>query len=113
MPDIELTKIKPNRLNPRTEFSKLGLDELSDSMKMVGVLEPVIVREVGDDSYEIVVGERRYRAAQQAGLEVLPVVVKDYNDEEVLEILTELRKTWLAVMKENPTPKKRSKAQVV
>ena len=86
MPDIELKKIKPNRLNPRTEFSKLGLDELSDSMKMVGVLEPVIVREVGDDSYEIVVGERRYRAAQQAGLEVLPVVVKDYNDEEVMEI---------------------------
>ncbi len=86
MPDIELKKIKPNRLNPRAEFSKLGLDELSDSIKLVGVLEPVIVREVGDDSYEIVVGERRYRAAQQAGLEVLPVVVKNYNDEEVMEI---------------------------
>lgn len=86
MPDIELKKIQPNRLNPRLEFTKAGLDGLADSIKQVGLLEPIIVRKTGDDSYEVVVGERRYRAAQQAGLDTVPVTVRDYNDEEVLEL---------------------------
>lgn len=86
MPDIELKKIQPNRLNPRLEFGKAGLDELADSISQVGLLEPVIVRPRGRDSYEVVVGERRYRAAQQAGLERIPVIIRDYADEEVLEI---------------------------
>ncbi len=85
MPDIELKKIQPNRLNPRLEFTKAGLDELADSIKRVGVLEPIIVRRRGDQ-YEVVVGERRYRAAQQAGLDRVPVIIKDYTDDEVIEL---------------------------
>jgi len=85
MPDVELKKIQPNRLNPRLEFSKAGLDELADSIKQVGVLEPIIVRPAGD-VYEVVVGERRYRAAQQAGLAKMPVTIGNYSDDEVLEL---------------------------
>ena len=86
MPDIELKKIQPNRLNPRLEFTKAGLDELADSVKQVGILEPIIVRPISEDKYEVVVGERRYRAAQQAGLEKMPVTIHSYNDAEVMEI---------------------------
>ena len=83
MPDIELKKIQPNRLNPRLEFTKAGLDELADSIKQVGLLEPIIVRPIGDQ-YEVVVGERRYRASQQAGLDKVPVIIRDCTDDEVM-----------------------------
>jgi len=86
MPDIELKKIQPNRLNPRLEFSKAGLDGLSDSIRQVGLLEPIVVRPRGDSAYEVVVGERRYRAAQQAGLDMVPVIIRDYSDVEVMEL---------------------------
>lgn len=86
VPEIDLKKIQPNRLNPRLEFSKSGLDELADSIKQVGVLEPIIVRPKGGGTYEVVVGERRYRAAHQAGLEKIPVSVHDYTDKEVMEL---------------------------
>ncbi|MBA7505373.1 Nucleoid occlusion protein [subsurface metagenome] len=86
MPDIELKKIQPNRLNPRLEFTKAGLDELADSIRQVGLLEPIMVRPRADDTYEVVVGERRYRAAHQAGLNTVPVIVRDYTDDEVLEL---------------------------
>ena len=86
MPEIELKSIQPNRLNPRLEFSKSGLDELADSIKQVGLLEPIIVRPKDDGTYEVVVGERRYRAAHQAGLVTIPVSIHDYTDEEVMEL---------------------------
>jgi len=86
MPDLKLKKIQPNRLNPRFEFSKVGLDELADSIKQVGLLQPIVVRPKGADTYEVVVGERRYRAAQQAGLDIVPVIVRDYGDAEVMEL---------------------------
>lgn len=85
MPEIELKKIQPNRLNPRLEFGKVGLDELADSMKQVGMVEPLLVRPRGD-GYEVVVGERRYRAAHQAGLDKVPVIIRDYTDDEVMEL---------------------------
>jgi ParB/RepB/Spo0J family partition protein len=85
MPDVELKQIQPNRLNPRTTFSKAGLDDLSASIRQYGILEPIIVRSV-NSHFEVVVGERRYRAAQQAGLDEVPVIVRDYTDEEVMEI---------------------------
>lgn len=85
MPEIELKMIKPNRFNPRFEFTKSGLDELSDSIEQVGLIEPIIVRPKGN-AYEVVVGERRYRAAQQAGLEKVPVIIKEYTDDEVMEL---------------------------
>ena len=85
MPDLELKQIQPNKLNPRLRFSKSGLDDLAASIKQYGILEPIIVRPV-NSHYEVVVGERRYRAAQQAGLDEVPVIVRDYDDDEVMEI---------------------------
>lgn len=85
MPDLDLKQIQPNRLNPRTQFSKSGLDDLAASIRQYGILEPIIVRP-DNGHYEVVVGERRYRAAQQAGLDLVPVIIKDYSDEEVMEI---------------------------
>ena len=86
MPDIELKKIHPNRLNPRLGFTKVGLDELANSIKQVGLLEPIIVRPTDSDTFEVVVGERRYRAARQAGLDKVSAIITNYSDEEVMEI---------------------------
>jgi len=83
--EVELKKIRPNRLNPRLEINIIRLNDLADSIKQVGLLEPLIVRPVGD-GYEVVVGERRYRASQQIGLKNVPVVVRQYSDEEVIEL---------------------------
>ena len=85
MTDIPLKKIQPNKLNPRTRFSKSGLDDLAASIKQYGILEPIIVRPV-NAHYEVVVGERRYRAAQQAGLDEVPAIVRSYSDDEVMEV---------------------------
>jgi ParB family chromosome partitioning protein len=83
--EIELKKIRPNRLNPRLSMNVERLNELADSIKQMGILEPLIVRPT-DDGYEVVVGERRYRASQQAGLQKIPVIVRDYTDEQVIEL---------------------------
>jgi len=83
--EVELKKIRPNRLNPRLEINILRLNDLADSIKEVGLLEPLIVRPAGD-AYEVVVGERRYRASQQVGLKTVPAVVRSYSDEEVIEL---------------------------
>jgi ParB/RepB/Spo0J family partition protein len=85
VPEVDLKKIQPNKMNPRLKFSKSGLDDLASSIAQYGVLEPILVRPV-NGHYQVVVGERRYRAAQQAGLETVPVVIRDYSDEEVMEI---------------------------
>jgi ParB family chromosome partitioning protein len=85
MTDLELKKIQPNKLNPRLKFSKSGLDDLAASIRQFGILEPILVRPT-NSHYEVVVGERRYRAAQQAGLDRVPVVIREYSDDEVMEI---------------------------
>jgi len=85
VPEIDLKKLEPNKLNPRQRFSKAGLDDLAASIRQFGVLEPILVRPV-NSHYQVVVGERRYRAAQQAGLDTVPVVIRDYSDEDVMEI---------------------------
>jgi ParB family chromosome partitioning protein len=83
--EIELKKIRPNRLNPRLEMNIERLNELAASIREVGLLEPMIVRPA-DGEYEVVVGERRYRASQQAGLEKVPAIVREYSDDEVVQI---------------------------
>ena len=83
--EVELAKIHPNRLNPRLEMNVERLNELADSIKEVGLLEPIIVRPK-DGEYEVVIGERRYRASQQAGLEKLPAVIREYSDDEVVQL---------------------------
>jgi len=83
--EVELKRIRPNRLNPRLDINIIRLNDLADSIKQFGLLEPLIVRPV-DDGYEVVVGERRYRASQQVGLKTVPVVVRQYTDDEVIEL---------------------------
>jgi len=86
MPDIDINELQPNKLNPRIDFSPMALNELTESIKEVGILEPILVRPINNNGYEIVTGERRYRAAKQAGLNKIPAIIKNFNDEEVMEI---------------------------
>jgi ParB family chromosome partitioning protein len=83
--NVPIKQIRPNRLNPRLDFNASRLNELAESIKEVGLLEPVILRPVGEN-YEVVVGERRYRASQQAGLSSIPAVIRDYTDDEVVQL---------------------------
>ncbi len=82
---IPIERIKPNPDQPRKQFDSAPLDDLVASIREKGVLQPLIVRRVGD-GFEIVAGERRWRAAQQAQLHELPVVIRDFTDTEVLEV---------------------------
>ena len=81
---IDITKIRPCKYQPRTEFDKDSLIALAESIKEKGVLQPLLVRQQCDE-YEIIAGERRWRASQIAGLTEVPVVIKDFEDKEVLE----------------------------
>lgn len=83
--EVAVSQISPNPKQPRTDIDEQAVSELSDSIKKVGVLQPVIVRPLGD-GYQIVAGERRWRAARQAGLERLPVRVVSIGETEALEI---------------------------
>ena len=83
--EIETKRIHPSKLNPRMEVNIERLNELAASIKEVGLLQPIIVRPM-DQDYEVVLGERRYRASLQAGLERIPVIVRDYTDDEVVQL---------------------------
>lgn len=84
---VPVEKIVPNPDQPRRDFDPEALQDLANSLKQKGVIQPLIVRAIpGTDRYEIVAGERRWRAAQIAKLHELPVVIRDFNDTEVLEI---------------------------
>jgi ParB family chromosome partitioning protein len=81
--EIAINKIRPSKLNPRLEMGTLQLNELASSIREVGLIEPIIVRPISNQ-FEVVVGERRFRASQQAGLERVPAIVREYTDEEVV-----------------------------
>jgi ParB/RepB/Spo0J family partition protein len=83
--EVELKKIHPSKLNPRLEINLERLNELAASILEVGLLEPIIVRPM-DGEYEVVVGERRYRASQQAGLERVLVIIREYSDDQVAQL---------------------------
>lgn len=82
---VSLSEIHPNPNQPRTHFNETELEELSESIRAHGVLQPLLVRKDGD-SYEIIAGERRYQASKIAGLEEVPVVIKDVDDQEMLQL---------------------------
>ena len=81
----KISKVEPNREQPRKKFDEDALLELSESIKMYGVLQPLLVSDK-KDYYEIVAGERRWRAAKMAGLKEIPVVIKEFSDQEIVEI---------------------------
>ena len=78
-------RLEPNREQPRKNFDKDALEELAESIKIHGLIQPIIVQKK-EDYYEIIAGERRWRAAKIAGLKELPVVIKEYTPQEVMEI---------------------------
>lgn len=82
---VHLKSIKPNPYQPRKIFDEEAIEELSESIKEHGILQPIIVRKTGT-SYEIVVGERRFRASKLAGLEEIPAIVRNFTDEESMEL---------------------------
>lgn len=82
---LKITEVEPNREQPRKNFNEDALLELSDSIKQYGVIQPLIVQKKADH-YEIIAGERRWRAAKMAGIKEIPVIIKDYSDQQVMEI---------------------------
>jgi ParB family chromosome partitioning protein len=82
--EVQVGSIAPNPRQPRRTFDEDALDELSASITEVGLLQPVVLRKIGDGRYELVMGERRWRASQRAGLEVIPAIVRDTNDDDML-----------------------------
>lgn len=83
--ELKITELEANQNQPRRYFDDQALQELADSIKLHGVVQPIIVRK-SEDTYQIVAGERRWRAARLAGLKTVPVVIKDYSNVQVMEI---------------------------
>ncbi len=83
---LPIDLVQRNPQQPRRTFDESDLNELSNSIRTHGVLQPILVRPIADGKYEIVAGERRWRAAQRAGLHTIPAVIREFNEVEVLEI---------------------------
>lgn len=82
---LKISQVEPNRRQPRKNFDEDAMEELAESIKQYGIIQPLIVRKK-ENHYEIIAGERRWRAAKMAGLKEVPVVIKNYTDEEIMEI---------------------------
>ena len=84
--EIELSKIAVNPNQPRREFDQTALQELADSIAEIGIIQPVTLRKLSDDEYQIIAGERRFRASQIAGLTSIPAYIRTADDENVMEM---------------------------
>ena len=83
--ELRISEIEPNRSQPRHDFDQQALEELSDSIAKHGVLQPLLVRPLASGGYQIVAGERRWRASRMAGLTTVPAVIREMNDRETME----------------------------
>ena len=84
--EIDINKIETNPFQPRTHFDEMMIRELSESIKSQGIIQPITVRKMGYDKYQIIAGERRFRASQMAGIERMPAFIRVANDEQMLEL---------------------------
>ena len=84
--EIELAKISVNPNQPRRDFDQVALQELADSIAEIGIIQPITVRQVADDAYQLIAGERRFRASQMAGLATIPAYIRTADDENVMEM---------------------------
>ena len=100
--DLPIDAIRPNAAQPRQVFDEEAMAELVHSIREVGLLQPVVVRRTGADSYELVMGERRLRAAQQAGLSTIPAIIRDTDDTAMLRdaLLENLHRAQLNPLEE-------------
>ncbi len=83
---VKLIDIEPNKEQPRKSFDEKALSELADSIREHGMLQPIIVKPLTNGTYKIIAGERRWRASRLAGLETVPVIIKDFDDKEIMEV---------------------------
>jgi ParB family transcriptional regulator, chromosome partitioning protein len=83
--EVPITQIEPNPFQPRNHFDEESLAGLTASIRELGVLQPVLVRELGSDRYALIAGERRWRASKRAGLQYMPIIVRDVSDEMTLQ----------------------------
>ena len=84
--EIEIEKIQPNPGQPRREFTEETLAELATSIKEIGIIQPITLRKMSDDTYQIIAGERRFRASQIAGLKTIPAYIRTASDEHMMEM---------------------------
>ena len=84
--EISVEEIRPNRYQPRQDFDEAALENLKDSVKRIGIIEPLLVRRLPEQGYELIAGERRLRAAKLAGIRMVPAMIREYNDAEISEI---------------------------
>jgi ParB family chromosome partitioning protein len=100
--EVPLGQITPNRVQPRQVFDEDAMGELVHSIREVGLLQPVVVRRTGVEAYELVMGERRWRAAQEAGLETIPAIVRETDDTDMLRdaLLENLHRSQLNPLEE-------------
>ena len=100
--EIEIKKISESKSQARTYFDPKKLEELSESIKKSGVLQPIIVQQVGNESYQLIAGERRLRASRLAGLKTIPCLVKDVSDRDaaVLGLVENVQRSQLNTIEE-------------
>ena len=100
--EIDVDKITPNPKQPRSVFDEDAMEELVHSVKEIGLLQPIVVRRLEKDKYELVMGERRWRATQQAGLTTIPAIVRDTQDDVMLRdaLLENLHRSQLNPLEE-------------
>jgi ParB family chromosome partitioning protein len=100
--DLPIGQVEPNHVQPRQVFDEEAMAELVHSITEVGLLQPVVVRRTGEETYELVMGERRWRAAQQAGLEAIPAIVRETDDADMLRdaLLENLHRSQLNPLEE-------------
>ncbi|GGI27513.1 ParB/RepB/Spo0J family partition protein [Pedobacter mendelii] len=83
---VSLTEVETNPFQPRTEFDQVALNELADSIKIQGLIQPITVRKIGANKYQLISGERRFRASKLAGLSQIPAYIRSANDQQMLEM---------------------------
>ena len=100
--ELPITQVRPNARQPRQVFEEEALAELVHSIREVGLLQPVVVRRTGDDAYELIMGERRWRASQQAGRDTIPAIVRETDDDDMLRdaLLENLHRSQLNPLEE-------------
>ena len=100
--EVPVTQVRPNRVQPRQVFDEEAMAELVHSVREIGVLQPVVVRRRGPEDYELVMGERRWRAAQEAGLDAVPAIVRETDDVDMLRdaLLENLHRSQLNPLEE-------------
>ena len=84
--EVPIAQIKANPNQPRREFAPTALEELAESIKQIGIIQPITLRKMEDDTYQIIAGERRWRASQMAGLDTIPAYIRTADDEKMMQM---------------------------